>query len=121
MAWTGTFCVEADIQAKEGAGVSASVSEAMHNEWMKQVEGYINVLCRHNFVDDFSSLDEDVQGILEEAASSLCACYGIAYDMSGYTSRIEAENMINLNMWRFEKAIELLQDQKSVTFMVNTI
>lgn len=117
MAWTGTFCTEAEIQAKEGANVSASVTEAMHNNWIAEIQSYVNTLCRYNFTDEYSSLNADVQGILNMIASCYCAIQGISYDMSGYTSRIEAENMINILMYQMNRALDLIKDQKAVTYM----
>ena len=118
MVWAGIFCTEAQIQSKEGAKVSASVTEAMHNQWVAEAESYINNLTRINFSDSFAgSLNVDVKATLTAAASSYAAMLGIAYDMSGYTSRTEAEMMINLNKTIWDECLAILLDQATITFI----
>ena len=112
------FATLEEIRAKEGANVSSAVTDAMRTAWLLQVESYINVLCRKDFSTGFSEVSERVRSLLTEAATCFCAVYAISYDMSGYTSRIEAENMINILLYRFNKDVDLLEDQKSVTYMV---
>lgn len=121
MAYAGIFCTVAEMQFKAGENRDSSGDiEANHNQIASEVESYINSICRYNFSDSFSSMSADVRAILKEAASNLCATYLIQYNMSGYSSRIEAEDMINILMSRFNDCIELLKDQKLVTFLNNT-
>lgn len=117
MAYTGIFCTEAEAQSKEGANVSASVTEAMHNLWAAEVESFINAATRYNWTDAYTGLNEDVKGILAEAASNLMGIYGISYDMAGYTSRGEAEDMITILRDRANWAIKILQDKKAQDFI----
>lgn len=118
MAHEGIFATKAECDAKAGANVDvAGWIEANINDWCAQSESYINTLCRYNFSDNYGTLNEDVKMLLSEASSNLVAIYGIMYNMSGYTSRIEAEDMVNLLWARFQQCIDLLKDQKSVTFI----
>ena len=81
--------------------------------------GTINVLCRYNFTDLFiAGLDTDVSGLLSDVASSLVAIEGIAYDMSGYTSRIEAEDMINVLRDGAIRGLSILRDKKNQQFII---
>lgn len=118
MADTGIFATTAEVQRKAGANASStSATEAYINDYMTQVESYINVVCRYNFSDAYSTLNADVKGLLKLAASNLAAIYVIEYDMSGFASRTEAEDMINVLWDAANSAITLLRDQKSVAFM----
>ena len=92
---TGIFATTAEVERKAGANASAvSTDEAVVNDYMTQVESLRNVLCTVNFSDVYSTLNVDVKGILKETASNLAAIYVIQYDMSGFTSRTEAETMM---------------------------
>lgn len=117
MAYTGTFCTEAEAQSKEGANVSTSVTEAMHNLWAKEAEGVINTATRYNWTDAYATLSDDVKGILAEAASNLMACYAINYDQSSYFGN-NARSMMQFLLRRFDECIFLLLDLKRQTFMV---
>ena len=118
MADTGIFATTAQVQGKAGAGASAtSKAEGFVNDYMFQVESEINSICRYNFSDNYATLNVDVKGLLSQAASNLAAIYVIQYDMSGYTSRVEAEDMINILRDAALRNLAVLRDQKVVTFI----
>lgn len=118
MAEAGTLCVREDVLKKTGTGVSGTSSaEAYTNEYILQAESYINCLTRINFTTSYATLNVAVKYILKEAASNLAAMYVMAYDTTGYSSRIDAENLMNLCWRRFVHCVRLLRDQKTVTFV----
>ena len=112
----GTLAISGAAIEKAGANVSASLNTE-YDTWILEAESYLCVLSRYNWIDNYASLNADVKLILEEAVSNLAAIYAIQYDMSGYTSRVEAEDMINVLWARFNQCVKLLQDQVSVTYM----
>jgi len=115
---TGIFATTAEVSRKAGANASAtSNAEAYINDFMTQAESYINVSTGYNWSDAYSGLNVDVKGILKEAASNLAAVYVIQFDMSGFTSRIEAEDMINILMYRFNQCMKVLRESGSVEYM----
>ena len=117
MAVTSILTTEGEITAKEGANVSASLTDAMHDAWVLQAENFVNVLCRFNFSDAFAALNVDVKYILSDIVSSLVAINGIMYDMSGYTSREEAEDMVIMLDLGIKKNMSLLKDKKKQDFI----
>jgi predicted butyrate kinase (DUF1464 family) len=120
MADTGIFATTAEVLRKAGANASsASKAEAFTNDYMTQVESFINVVCRQNFSDNYASLNVDIKGILKEVASNMAAIYVIQYDMSGYTSRVEAEDMVNILRDGALRGLSVLRDKKQQAFMEN--
>ncbi len=118
MADTGIFATTAEVSRKAGAGASATANvEAYINDFMTQAESFINVASRNNWSDSYSGLNVDVKGLLKEAASNLAAIYVINYDMSGYDSRTEAEDKINVLRDAALRAIAVLRDKKAETFI----
>lgn len=118
MAYTGVVATEVELNAMAGENVDLTGwTEANKNAWMDQVEAFLCVLMRYNIVDAYTGLNEDVKRIFSEYAARYCAVQGIAYNMAGFTSRVEAENMINVHVYRMEKLEELLKDQKNVAFI----
>ena len=112
MAHTGIFATSDEILVKAGENYDTSITEARINALCLQVENYINAVCRYNFSDDFAGLNVDVKYLLSEAASNLVAIYIISYNMSGYTSRYEAEDMITTLRDRALSCLSLLRDKK---------
>lgn len=118
MAHTGIFATSDEILVKAGENVDVTGStEARINALCLQVESYINCVSRYNWSDAYSTLNPDVKGILSEVESNLVAIYLIQFNMAGYTSRIEAEDMINTLRDAAMRGIALLRDQQVVTFI----
>ncbi len=123
MVHEGLFATKAECDAKAGENVDATGwTETNINAWCLQAEAYINCISRHDWSAEFSApatttLSTSVWYMLGEAESNIVAIYGIQYNMSGYSTIIEAEDMINLLWARFQSCIRLLTDQKVVDFM----
>ena len=118
MADTGIFATTAEVQRKAGANASTvSNVEAYINDFIAQAESKINVDTTKNWSDAYSGLNADVKGILKLAASNLAAMYVIQYDMSGFSSRYEAETMLDVLNAGFLRALSILRDIKQQDFM----
>ena len=106
---------------KAGTNVNASFkdtnAEALWEELILQAEGFICAKSKKNWIDDYATLNADVKYILEDTASSLAAVNAVAYDMSGYTTRYEAEDIINVLLYRANQNLKLLSDQNVVDFI----
>ena len=118
MADTGIFATTAEVQRKAGQNASAVANvEAYINDYMTQVESTINCMARYNFSDAYAALNADVKGILKEIASNLAAIYVIQFDMSGFITRAEAENMINVLRDGALRGLSVLRDKKTQDFI----
>ena len=110
-----------EFQYKCGANVSAtSKAEAYANSYLAQAENLINCTARKVFAADtaaFTALPATTKYLLTEAASNLAAIYAIQYDMSGFTSRVEAEDMINILRDGALRALSILRDKKTQSFL----
>jgi hypothetical protein len=118
-----TFCISGMVFAKAGSGYSTDLntkfigSDFCIDVWITEAESVINSICRYNFTDNYSSLNVDTKKILQETASALAAIYSIQYDMSGYTSRTEAEDMINILRDVTIRNLSILRDKKVQDFI----
>lgn len=118
MADTGIFATTVEVQRKAGQGASVTSShEGYINQFMTEAESEINSTIRYNFSDTYATLNADTRGILKSVASNLAAIYVIQYDMSGYESRIEAEDMINILRDAALRGLRLLKDKKVEDFI----
>ncbi len=118
MADFGVWTKNVDIQAKAGTNANTTAkATAATDVYVLEVESMVNVLTRFNWSDKFSSLNVDVKDILKEITSNLCAIYVIQWDMSGFTSRIEAEDMINILRDAALRDLSIIRDKKNQDFM----
>lgn len=121
MANAGQFAQDADILLRVGSNAAAAVKAAgWFDSIIIDVEAFINCATRHDWstLDNGATMHASVRGILVDTAACLAAIEGIAYDMSGFTSRIEAEDMINVLRDIALRNISLLRDDKTQTFIV---
>lgn len=119
MAFTGIMCAEADIDQRTGANVSAAYTDVMKTAACLCAESTVNVMCKFNFSDPYTAatLNVDVKYILTDVVASLVAIQAICYDMSGYTSRSEAENIITVLRDAVLRGLSILRDKKPQDFL----
>ena len=113
------FCTQIEISTLAGTNANATIiaDATKMGVFCLQAESFINNAIRINFTDLYAGLNADVKYILNEAASCLAAIKVINYDMSGYTSRIEAETMMDVLRDCAERCIGLLMDKNVTTFL----
>ena len=124
---TTTFTVSAGVLAKAGAGVNSTItdgslrvgSDGAVDVWITEAESTINVNSMFNFITGYSGYNDATRKILQEVASDLAAIKAIQYDMSGYTSRVEAENMINVLRDSALRGLALLRNKTKQKFLTN--
>jgi hypothetical protein len=117
MADEGTFCTTAEGARKAGEGANATAkAELAMNHYVQEAEGYLMLVARNDYRSGYASLNAETKELLREATSNLAGIQAIAYDMSGYTSRTEAELMMNVLKTRADEIVELLKDQKTTTY-----
>lgn len=119
MVSSGIFCTDADV-ARKVKNMSADIDNgdtAETDVWIADAESLINCVTRFNWSDAYAGLNADVKCLLRQVASDLVAIYCIVYDMSGFTSRVEAEDMINVLRDSALRGLALLRDKKVEEFM----
>lgn len=120
MADFGIYTKNADIQALAGVNANTtSKATAATDIYVLTVECKINSATRYNWSDAFTTgLNVDVGGILTETGAALCAIKVINSDMSGFTSRTEAQTMLDVLRDIAFTNISILRDIKTQTFII---
>jgi hypothetical protein len=109
MAMSITLADNADVTPYEGENIDANWTDSMRDEVGKQAEAYLCVLLKYDVVTNWASLPAVKKIILTEYVARTIAVAGIAYNMAGYTSRIEAEDLINIHLYRINEIKEILE------------
>ena len=115
---THIMTTEAECKQKAGANVAAGFSDAMYTAAGLQAECTVNSMCRYNFSDAWAALNVDVKYLISDIVSSMVAIQAIMYDMSGYTSRTEAEDMVNVLRDGILRGLSILRDKKVQDFTI---
>ena len=120
MANAGQFAQDSDILLRVGTGASATVKAAgWFDTIIIDVEAFINCVCRFDFstADAVTTLNTTVRGLLIDTSACLAAIEGIIWDMSGYASRIDAEDSINVLRDIALRNLSILRDKKTQDFI----
>jgi len=118
MADVGVWIKNANIQARCGTGANTTAKAvAATDVYVLDVEAYINCATRTNWSDIYSGLDADTKLLLMEVGACICAMYVIQWDMSGFSSREEAETMLDFLHYRSVKGMEHLNEAAVRKFM----
>lgn len=114
-----TFASSAAIIMKAGANASstATSSGAILDFLSGQAEAYINASARVDLIANYSTLNTNTRKILQKIAASEAAKGLIQYDMSGFTSRQEAQTMLDVLDDEVNKGINLIKDKNVTDFM----
>jgi len=108
---TWTLCSSQAAIWKAGINASTGASSgALMEEWYNQVVGTINARTRRDWTTDTS--EASFAGILRDTASDMIAIKMINYDMSGYTSRSEAQTMLDVLDTNSERNLKILSQEE---------
>ena len=108
----------ADVSGFMGAGVDAAFTVTMQDLVGVYTEAYLCNLIKYDAVTNWGSLNAIYKLMFSEYVARTIAIEGIKYNMeSTFTSRVEAEDMINIHVLRIEKIQKLLEDSSTQDFI----
>ena len=114
-AYTNTTMVAdtTDVDGFMGADVDAGFTTTMEDLVGVYTEAYLCNLIKYDAVTNWASLNAIYKLMLSEYVARSIAIAGIAYEMAGYATeeddaRINAEDLMTINLMRLEKIEELL-------------
>ena len=106
-----------DVTPYLGENIDATYDVTMQDDVGMDAEAYIVAATRYDWVANLATVDTNTKRLLSEYVARWIAVTGIAFNMAGFTSRIEAEDMLNVHIFRLNRIEKILVDQKTVTYM----
>ena len=100
-----------------GANVDASFTATMQDLVGVYAEAYLCTLVKADIVTNWASLSAIYKLLFSEYACRMIAIEAIKYNMGGYTTRIEAERMIQIHAWRMQVIENLLIGEDTQAFL----
>lgn len=109
MVYTANIVTVAEMQFQAGENRDATGDvEANHIVLQDDAEGYLSNLLKFNLSTGFTGLTAGIKNIITEWAARYAGMSLILFNMAGYTSRVEAEDMVNVHLARMKAIEELL-------------
>ena len=115
MVYTANIVTVAEMQFMAGENVDATGDiTANHEALQDQAEAYLSNLLQFELTSAaFTALNATMKTIITEWAARYAGMQLILFNTIAYTDRIEAEDMINVHLFRMRQ-IEKLLNQQSV-------
>lgn len=113
-----TLCDSGAVKLKAGADYSTDITAAQYTTLINQAEGFISAQSRYDWVTNYASVSNIGKEFLEEVCSNLAAIEVIKYEMGNYTSKEEAQTLIDVNYNKAVEGINLLRDDKFKNFVL---
>ena len=103
MTYNGTITTEAEIALMAGQNVGAGATEANNNFMVAQAEAYLSGFIQDDVVAGFAAYDTVTKQLLSEWAARYAGMTLIMNDTTNYTDLIEAEDMVQVHVYRMEQ------------------
>lgn len=113
MSWTLSTSAAAIAKAGAGANTTIVASTATLAKWSDEAEGTLCSVTRYDWLTNYTSIGTNFKPILDDTISDIVGMKIINYDMSGYTSRAEAQTMLDVLRDNHIRNIEILKDEKN--------
>ena len=111
MAYSGINTTEAEIHLKDRKNVEPTgATEVKNNLLVAQAEGYLSGLLQDDVVAGFAGYDTTTKQLLSEWAARYAGMQLILFNTTGYTDLIEAEDMVQVHIYRIEKIEAALKE-----------
>jgi len=118
MAFAHALVTLAEITAMAGENVDVTgYVEANQQTWANQAGGYLCALTHYDLITNAATLTAQGIQIFAEYIARYVAASAIAYNMAGFTSRIEAEDMINVHVYRMQAIEKLLKEEGVMDYL----
>ncbi len=118
-----TLALSGPSLIKAGAGVDAVMTASAGGEidhFIEQAEDYLSALTKYDVVTDWITLSGPA-AVMTEYCERSAAVEAIKYNMLGEAgtgfTRIEAEDRINVNIFRMEQIRKLLESEDTQNFL----
>ncbi len=119
MVYTANIVTVTEMQFMAGKNVDATGDiTANHEALQDQAEAYLSNLLQHNLGGTgFSDLDTTLRVMITEWAARYAGMQLILFETAGYSDRIEAEDMVNVHLFRMRQIEKILSSQSVQDFM----
>lgn len=113
MSWTLSTSGAAISKAGVNANTALIASAATLAKFSDEAEAMLCGHTRKDWVAEYANVTTNFKGILDDTISDIIAMKIINYDMSGFTSRLEAQTMLDVIRDNLVRNLDTLKDDKN--------
>lgn len=116
MSWTLSSSQAIIFKAGSGVDSTAASSGAILQKYSDLAEAEFCVLTRKDWITGYSGVSTNFKPVIDDAVSDLGAIKLISYNMAGYTSRTEAQTILDVLRDNAMRIIDFLKDKANQKF-----
>ena len=107
-----TIVTVAEMQFMAGENVDATGDVTANHQFLHDMAaGYLSAILQDDVIAGYAGYDTVPKQIINEYAARFAGAQLILYNMkSTYTSRVEAEDMVNMHNFRIKEIESLLEE-----------
>lgn len=114
---TFTIVTVAEMQFMAGENVDATGDVTANHQFLHDyAAAYLSSLIKFDLIGGWSGLTANIKFLFTEWAARFAGVQLIAFNMAGYTSRVEAEDQINVHLYRMNQIEKLLNESSIQDF-----
>jgi len=113
---TSTFCNSGHVKLKAGKYAEA-LTNTQYEIFINEAEDLLCNVAKVDLIDAYATLETNGKKILEAVTSSMAAQKVMSYDMSGFSSRGEAVQMLNVLQDEINRGIGLIKEDNIKTYL----
>ncbi len=96
-----TIVTVAEMQFMAGENVDATGDVTANHQFLHDMAaGFLSIFIQDDVIAGYAGYDSVSKQIINEYASRFAGAQLILFNMAGYTSRVEAEDMVNMHLFR---------------------
>ena len=112
-----TIVTVAEMQFMAGENVDATGDVTANHQFLHDYAvGFLSSITKHDILGDWANLTANFKFLFTEWAARYAGMTLITFNMAGYTSRVEAEDMINVHIFRMGEIEKLLNNSSIQDF-----
>ena len=113
-----TIVTVAEMQFMAGENVNATGDVTANHQFLHDyAAGYLSSLVKFDLIAGWGNLNANAKFIFSEWAARSAAVALIKFNMSGYTSIAEAEDMIDIHILKMNDIIKILNNSSTQDFI----
>ena len=122
MVYDATITTEDEIDVMSGENVNATGATADRKAALvKQAESFLTALMKFDITAGYAGLGANLKLLFNEYGARYAAMQLILFNTATYSDRIEAEDMVNVHLFRLREIQKVLQQDGVQDFLgVNT-
>ena len=118
MPYTFTTSGAAIRKAGINANSTITASGSYLVSFFDEAEGLINSATRYDWISNYSNVGANYKNILGDVCSDIVASKIINADMSGFSSKVEAQTMLDVLRDNINRALDILKEKANQDVMV---